>query len=128
MDERPRTRALPCALLLASLCASCGAAQEAPEIVRVKNNLRLLESALDSYRADHGGYPPTAEGLSALVRRGDPLRPEGYLKELPRDAWDAEYRYVAQRDSSSAYQLYSTGPNRIDEHGGGDDLVLPAEN
>src|SRR6266702_4607323 len=61
--------------------------------------LPLLVQVLDVYRKDHGVYPSTEEGLSALA--GTYIR-----KEVPRDPWGSEYVY-RPNVTRTEYVLYS---------------------
>ena len=82
--------------------------------------LEHLELLILRHSARVGHVPSTAEGL-AVVRHpdGNPVR-----SSLLKDAWyePLVYRYpsaVADR----IFDLYSKGPNQIDEQGRGDDVV-----
>ena len=80
------------------------------------------------YRQDFGRYPPTLEALTQPRPGG--LRPflkfRGDGQDQPRalDPWGHPliYRYN-HVDYSSPYELYSVGPNGIDESGKGDDVT-----
>lgn len=73
-----------------------------------------------------GRYPTVNEGLDIVVPflRGAPLG------EDLADPWGSRYVYMSAASSAyglqgvprGRYLLYSTGPNRIDEGGAGDDL------
>ena len=60
--------------------------------------------ALQAYYLSHSYYPTTAQGLQSLIARPSVGKvpenyPEGgYLgkKELPKDPWGNEYRYVCE--------------------------------
>jgi general secretion pathway protein G len=78
-----------------------------------KQDIQTLGTALDFYRMDNFRYPTTDQGLEALVRKPDDpsvrnWRPEGYIKsrEVPKDPWGNEYRYLSH---GSNYELYSLG-------------------
>lgn len=55
-------------------------------IVKAKQDIRAIESALNLYRLDNYNYPPTDEGLEALVPK--------YLDRLPIDPWQNDYHYL----------------------------------
>ncbi len=67
---------------------------------KARQDIRVLESALELYRLDNFNYPSTQQGLDALVQRpsGDPPAPNwksgGYIKSLPKDPWGNEYQYL----------------------------------
>jgi general secretion pathway protein G len=86
----------------------------------VKADIQAIGTQLKLYEAMNGALPTTEEGLRALVTR-PPSATRWYqlFKEVPKDPWGKEYNYRCSGGSS--YELYSSGPNRIDESGGGDD-------
>jgi len=69
-----------------------------------KQQIQLLSTALDLFRADVGRYPTTEEGLEALVKRPETVPPElwkgPYLKhgKLPKDPWGNSYIYYGPDD------------------------------
>lgn len=81
-----------------------------------KTELRFLKSALEAYRRDHGRYPTTKEGLAVLAVSG------AYIEYLSTDPWNQPYLYRSLGTKAQAYDFYSTGPNKIDERGVGDDI------
>ncbi len=68
--------------------------------VKAKNDIRVIESALQLYRLDNGFYPSGDQGLAALVNKpeGDPQpgnwKQGGYLEQLPLDPWGNPYIYL----------------------------------
>ena len=83
--------------------------------------LENIETALDLYRLDVGGYPSQEEGLRALV-----MAPSGidrwngpYLKDkaVPMDPWDRDYIYRIPGLHDGAYDLSSPGQDGVE---GGD--------
>ena len=88
-----------------------------------------LEHALKMYAVDHDGEFPTGnqETLSALLepvdRNGKAMKP--YLEGLPKDAWGQIlfYEYPnARAPNSSKPAIWSSGPNKQNEDGSGDDV------
>lgn len=79
-----------------------------------------------AHRGLFGRYPTRDEGLYAIVPflQDDPPAPDLV------DPWGMPYIYVPYDDGGfgmaavpkGKYLLYSSGPNRIDEGGGGDDI------
>lgn len=73
---------------------------EEARIVKAKQDVRAIESALELYKLDNGNYPTTEQGLSALVTKpsAEPVpanwKQEGYLKKLPVDPWNHPYQYA----------------------------------
>ena len=69
-------------------------------IVKAKQDIRTLGSALQLYRLDNFVYPTTDQGLESLVAKpsDDPIPPNwkdgGYIERLPKDPWGNDYRYL----------------------------------
>ncbi len=69
-------------------------------IVKAKQDIRVLESALNLYRLDNYVYPSTQQGLQALVTQpsGEPQaknwKQGGYIDRLPKDPWGNAYQYL----------------------------------
>ncbi|MCG8435247.1 MAG: type II secretion system major pseudopilin GspG [Gammaproteobacteria bacterium] len=69
--------------------------------VKVKADLRAIESALNMYKLDNFTYPTTDQGLQALVQKpGGSPEPKnwkvgGYLDRLPKDPWGNDYQYLS---------------------------------
>jgi general secretion pathway protein G len=71
-----------------------------PRIVKAKQDIRVIDSALKLYKLDNHFYPSTDQGLEALVTKPT-TSPEpknwkdgGYLERLPKDPWDNNYLYL----------------------------------
>lgn len=67
-------------------------------VVKAKQDVLAIESALDLYRLDNGFYPSTDQGLVALVKKPD-SSPNArnwkqYLKSVPMDPWSRPYQYL----------------------------------
>ncbi len=82
--------------------------------VRVKNDMRSFESALNLFHLENDSYPSS---LTELESTGS-MR--GYLKKVSRDPWGGDYVY---RRVSDGYLIYSPGRDGKDDSGGGDDVV-----
>lgn len=76
---------------------------DAPDKARVtkaKQDIQMIESALEMYKLDNFVYPSTQQGLQALVAQpgGDPparnWKPGGYLKQMVKDPWGNDYQYL----------------------------------
>ena len=73
---------------------------DAARIVKARQDIRAIESALNLYKLDNFHYPSTDQGLEALVEEpaGSPearnWKPGGYLDRLPKDPWSADYQYL----------------------------------
>lgn len=82
--------------------------------VRARQDLRLVQSALDLYKLDNFRYPSTDQGLEALVTKPTlaPLpahwKSGGYLDRLPVDPWGRTYQYLAP-GRHGEFDLWSLG-------------------
>lgn len=90
---------------------------EQARIVKVKQDIMAIESALDLYKLDNGFYPSTDQGLQALVTEpSTPPTPsnwksDGYLDSVPMDPWGNAYQYL---NDNEKIKIYSGGPKGKD--------------
>lgn len=71
--------------------------------LKAKMTIETLQTALDLYKIDMGGYPTTSQGMEALVTKPesgpgiDRWREGGYLQKekVPKDPWGNEYIYLS---------------------------------
>ncbi|HWU69658.1 MAG TPA: type II secretion system major pseudopilin GspG [Stenotrophobium sp.] len=83
-------------------------------VVKAKQDIRVLESALNLYKLDNFNYPSTQQGLQALVTKpsGDPepknWKAGGYIKSLPKDPWGNPYEYL-QPGTHGEFDIFSLG-------------------
>lgn len=67
-------------------------------IIKAKQDINAIESALELYKLDNGYYPSTDQGLRALIEKPttEPLPGQWkpYLKRMPKDPWSREYQYL----------------------------------
>ena len=94
-----------------------------------KYKIALFKEAILNFKKHTGRFPTSTEGLKALL-----VKPENnstwhgpYLNYhfIPLDLWGSNYLYMfPSRYLDEEYDLYSIGPNKIDEHGQGDDINL----
>ena len=66
-------------------------------IVKAKQDLRVLENALNLYRLDNFNYPTSDVGLRALIEKpadAPNWKEGGYMDRLPTDPWNNEYQYL----------------------------------
>lgn len=86
---------------------------EQARVVKVKQDILAIQSALDLYKLDNSMYPTTDQGLDALVKKptSDPIpqnwKSEGYLQQLPVDPWGTPYQYV---NDNEKLKIFSYGP------------------
>jgi general secretion pathway protein G len=68
-------------------------------VVKGKQDILSIQSALDLYKLDNGVYPSTDQGLLALVEKPSsnpiPANWQPYLKSLPKDPWGRDYLYLS---------------------------------
>lgn len=87
-------------------------------LVKAKQDLRTLESALNLYRLDNYRYPSTEQGLEALVNKpsGEPearnWQPGGYIDRLPLDPWQRPYLYLSPGENGDI-DIYTLGANGV---------------
>lgn len=83
-------------------------------IVKAKQDIRAVQSALEMYKLDNYVYPTTDQGLSALVQKPstDPTPPhwKQYLDREPTDPWDRPYQYL-NPGVHGPIDIWSYGPN-----------------
>ncbi len=85
---------------------------EQARIVKAKQDILAIQSALDLYKLDNGYYPSTDQGLQALVSKptSDPMprnwKSDGYLQQVPMDPWGQTYQYI---NDSERLRIFSYG-------------------
>ena len=86
---------------------------EEARMVKVKQDILAIQSALDLYKLDNGSYPTTDQGLQALVSKPTtpPIphnwKPDGYLQDIPKDPWGEPYQYI---NDDEKIKIFSYGP------------------
>lgn len=86
-------------------------------IVKAKQDIGSLESALDRYKLDNYAYPSTDQGLDALVKKpsGTPnpknYKSGGYIKKLKTDPWGNPYLYLNPGVHGTT-DIFSYGPDQ----------------
>ena len=83
-------------------------------VVKAKQDIQSLETALTMYRLDNSKYPTSEQGLNALVTQPtDPTikhwKPGGYLQRISKDPWGADYQYVNPGTHGKEYDLFTYG-------------------
>jgi general secretion pathway protein G len=90
---------------------------EQARMVKAKQDILAIGSALDLYKLDNGFYPSTDQSLQALVSKpSTPPTPrnwkeDGYLQKLPMDPWGEAYSY---ENANERVKIYSFGPKGKD--------------
>lgn len=96
-----------------------------------KLSINALENTLTQYASANGGEYPTGsrdEVFALLINPGTDTEGRAiaaYLDKMPKDAWDQPlfYEYPNSKMASAAKPaIWSSGPNRQNEEGGGDDV------
>lgn len=97
-----------------------GAQAEAPKPPSTNESLGFLSTRLAIYKLEMGRYPAALNDLAKATEN----YPRGFLGEqvLPPDEWGQALSYTVAEDGQ-AFQLWSIGPDGIDQQGSGDDLV-----
>lgn len=90
---------------------------EQARMVKVKQDILAIQSALDLYKLDNAVYPSTEQGLMALVSKPttSPVprnwKSDGYLQEVPQDPWGESYQY---NNDGNKLKIFSYGPKGKD--------------
>jgi general secretion pathway protein G len=88
---------------------------EQARMVKAKQDILAIQSALDLYKLDNGFYPTTDQGLDALVTKPttDPMprnwKSDGYLQDVPMDPWGNAYQYINDNDRPKIFSYGSQG-------------------
>ena len=84
---------------------------------RARGDLQAITTQIRMFEMKSGGVALTeTQGLNALVGKG-----KGF-EQLPKDPWGQDYKYKVDSASAKGFRVYSTGPDRKDDRGGGDDI------
>lgn len=101
---------------------------ERANVVRARQDIRVLESALALYKLDNFHHPSTEQGLAALVNPPDSepkpvnYKSGGYIQDLPNDPWGNPYQY-ANPGTRSEFDLFSFGADgKPDGEGAAEDI------
>jgi len=91
-----------------------GVRQRARDGVR-KSDLRQIQSALEMYRSDKGGYPSSIPACGSSIDDGSSPSPVVYMKKIPCDPSSATaYTYSS---SGTTYSLVACLENGNDSQG-----------
>jgi general secretion pathway protein G len=101
------------AILAAYIAPKVAGRADDARISKVKNDIQVLESALELYRLDNFKYPTSDQGLQALVTKpsegANNWKSGGYIKKLRKDPWGNEYQYSSPGREDSDFEIYSFG-------------------
>jgi len=111
------------AVLAAYIAPKVAGRADDARISKVKNDIQVLEGALELYRLDNFTYPTSEQGLQALVTNPADLKnwkSGGYVKKLRKDPWGFEYHFSRPGRDNSDYDLYSYGADNAEGGEGSD--------
>src|SRR3989338_1607201 len=125
-------------ILVSLVTAGAQAARRRAAVTKAKTTIAALETAIAAYSGDMGDYPPTSNGemISALQDDPEEVDWQGPYMEFKEseleggeliDSWGHPYIYVSVNGGSPSHRersfdLYSFGPNGVDDSGTGDDI------
>lgn len=126
-------------ILISLVTAGAQTARRRGAVTKAKTTISSIETAIAMYNGDVGTYP--ASGNEALVKaitnEENNENWQGPYMELKQDElkndqlldpWGNPYVYVSVNGGSPkhrprSYDLYSFGPNGVDDDGTGDDII-----
>lgn len=96
-----------------------------------KMSIKAMEEACTQYAISHEGDFPQGSGNEVIAillnpgadRDGKPISP--YLKSAPNDAWSnpLNYQYPPKVATATVPSIWSSGPDRKNDDGEGDDIT-----
>lgn len=101
-------------ILAAAIVPKLMSRPDEARLVKARQDIRTLESALQLYRLDNFVYPSTEQGLISLTDKplDEPVPPNwkqgGYIERLPKDPWGTEYQYL-NPGVNGEIDIYSLG-------------------
>ena len=127
-------------ILISLVTAGAQAARRRGAVTKAKTTIASLETAIAMYHADMDRYPPSGNEqlVTALQESPGDVNWGGPYLEFKRDEldagqrlldpWGRPYVYVSvnggsPRHRERSYDLLSYGPNGLDDHGTGDDII-----
>lgn len=103
--------------------------QKGANVKLTRTAIMNLEKACELYATEHDGECPTGnqDALQVLLKptdkEGKPMKQ--YVDKVPRDAWDQPLFYESPNTKvtdTDRPAIWSSGPNRQNENGEGDDV------
>jgi len=126
-------------ILIGLVTAGAQAARRRGAVTKAKTTIAALETAIAMYESDMGGYPATGTAALVAALQEDPgdIDWDGPYMEFKQDEleggelvdpWGNPYEYLsvnggAPKHRERSYDLFSLGPNGLDDGGTGDDIV-----
>jgi general secretion pathway protein G len=103
------------AMLAAIVVPKFSGRTEQAKLTSAKTQISNLETALDAYETDCGGYPQGSDGLRSLTEKPgtcDDWRGPYMKKGIPPDPWGHPYVYECPgKHDEKSYDLMSAGPD-----------------
>lgn len=95
--------------------------QRSANVRATKSAILSLENAADLYSVGNGAVYP--DSVQALMQKS-PDGTDALLDKIPVDAWGTplNYEYPNSKANVSRPAIWSSGENRQNENGGGDDI------
>ena len=126
-------------ILISLVTAGAQAARKRGSVTKAKTTVAALETAIAMYDGDMGQYPKTGNDTLVSALQDDPknVKWNGPYMEFKQDElkegqlidpWGHPYVYISVNGGSPehrkhSFDLYSLGPNGVDDAGAGDDIV-----
>ena len=126
-------------VLISLVTAGAQTARRRAAVTKAKSTIASLETAMAMYNGDLGAYPSSNNKAMVSALSEDPADPDwlGPYMEFKQDElrdgelldpWGKPYIYVSVNGGSPqhrtySYDLYSIGPNGVDDDGAQDDIV-----
>jgi general secretion pathway protein G len=86
-------------------------------LVKAKQDIGAISSALQLYKLDNYRYPNTDQGIEALVTQPttepEPKNWKQYLQQVPKDPWGNDYIYLSPGEHGD-FDLYTLGADGED--------------
>jgi general secretion pathway protein G len=105
---------------IATPLSSDASSVDSSRIYKAKNDISVLESAIDLFYRDNGRYPTTQEGLKSLVTPTKALEEDPnynarqYLKRLRKDPWGNPYQYKSPgTNNTEKYDIWTYGADGV---------------
>ena len=95
-------------------------------VLRAYDNNVTLAHRLSEVTKTNGRISAIEYALNENERRvySSLLKPQVLVKQ--NDEWNSEYNFRVRKNANDAYEyrIWSNGPNRVNEYGGGDDILV----
>ena len=120
-------------LILATAVVSAFTVHHFSKHSQARHDVQVIALALDGFAFENGDFPKGTRGEICRLLRGESINGQNpkkldYVEALPTemngtgeflDPWGDPYRISVDPKT----RVYSCGPNRLDEHGDGDDIT-----